>query len=79
MAAGLSLRTGISAGGSYNQSPMTPAGARTPSANTISQQAYGISGTGVSNDSGNVPGYGSCAVGFLAIAALVYMWWSLPR
>jgi len=78
MAAGLSLRTGISAGGSY-QSPMTVAGANTPSANSISQQAYGVSGTGVSNTDGDIPGYGSVGVGVLALVGLIYLWWSLPR
>ena len=77
MAAGLSLRTGISAGGSYT--PMTPAAANTSTARTIAQSAYGVSGTGVSNNSGDIPGYGSVGVGALALAGLIFLWWSLPR
>jgi hypothetical protein len=77
MAAGLSLRTGMSAGGSYT--PMTPAAANTSTARTISQAAYGVSGTGVSNDSGNVPGYGSVGAGLVCIGLLCWLWFSLPR
>lgn len=75
---GLSLRTGISAGGSYT--PMTPASATPPSVSgaTIGQRAYGISGTG-NNDQRAVAGVGSVSVGVLALAALIYFWWSLPR
>lgn len=75
---GLSLRTGLNVGGSYT--PMTPASASPPSAGggTIGQKAYGISGAG---DSGNpaIAGYGSVSVGVVALIALVYFWWSLPR
>jgi hypothetical protein len=76
MSAGLSLRTGIS--GSANYSPMTPGAAQSPTSGSIAQRAYGISGTGV--DTGTaIAGYGGVGVGMLAIAALVYLWWSLPR
>jgi hypothetical protein len=74
--AGLSLRTGFAAGGTYT--PMTPSAANSPSARTIGQQAYGISGTGTT-DQRPVAAYGSISVGVLALAALVYIWWSLPR
>jgi len=76
MSAGLSLRTGVS--GSYT--PMTPASAQpsTSGNSTIAQKAYGITGTGVSTGSG-LAGYGSTTVGALALAALIYLWWSLPR
>ena len=80
MAAGLSLRTGISGGlnGSGNYTPMTPAAAQSPTSASIAQRAYGVSGTGV--DSGSiVAGAGSTAVGALALIGLIYLWWSLPR
>jgi hypothetical protein len=79
--AGLSLRTGISAG----YAPMTPpsansytAGGVLGSGSTISQMAYGISGSGNSTV-GNLPGYGAVGAGLAAVALLVFMWWSLPR
>lgn len=80
MAAGLSLRTGVS-GSVGNYSPMTPASANPSTANaTIAQKAYGITGTGTSTDGGSpVAGYGSVGVGIFALAALCYLWWSLPR
>jgi hypothetical protein len=75
--AGMSLRTGISAGGSY--SPMTPASATPPSSrSTIAQAAYGISGSGLGSGP-RTAGFGSTAVGMVAIASLVFIWWSLPR
>ncbi len=78
MAAGLQLRSGFNVGGNY--SPMTPASAASPTSNTgsIGQMAYGISGTGEPSDK-SVAGYGSVAVGVFALAALAYLWWSLPR
>jgi len=74
---GLSLSTGagVRAGGSYT--PMTPASSTSASAGTIGQRAYGISGTGVSNQS-MVAGAGSVCVGAIALGALIYLW-SLPR
>jgi hypothetical protein len=77
MAAGLSLRTGVS--GTY--SPMTPASASPSTSNsTIAQKAYGITGTGAPTDGGSpIAGYGSMAVGIAALAGLIYLWYSLPR
>lgn len=72
---GLNLRMG--AGVSY--APLTPASASPSTAtSTISQAAYGINGSGMSNGS-QVAGMGSVIVGAIALAALIYMWWSLPR
>lgn len=80
MAAGLSLRTGVSGNVTGNYSPMTPAAAQSSTANsTISQKAYGINGTGAGNGGSPVAGFGSMGVGGLALAALIYLWWSLPR
>jgi len=80
MSAGLSLRTGFSAGGNVGTyTPMTPASA-TPStaSQTIAQRAYGISGSGTSPGDG-VAAIGSVGVGVIALAALVYLYLSLPR
>jgi hypothetical protein len=75
--AGLSLRTGLSAGGTYQ--PMTPASAQaSTSLGTVGQKAYGISGTGTSIGP-KTAGVGSVSTGCLALAALVFLWWSLPR
>jgi len=75
---GLFLRTGMSVGGSYT--PMTPAAAQpsTSGAQTIGQLAYGINGTG-DNSQRSIAGYGSVSVGILALAGLIYLWWTLPR
>jgi len=76
---GLSLRTGISAGGSYT--PMTPASASPSTANagSIAQAAYGIAGTGGQPVGPATAGLGSVAVGVVAVVALIYLWWTLPR
>lgn len=75
---GMSLRTGFSAGASYT--PMTPASAVPTTAHaTIAQRAYGISGSG-GNDGGPArAAITSVGVGVIALSALVYLWWSLPR
>jgi len=75
--AGLNLNMGIRGSASY--SPMTPASASTPSANSsISQMAYGINGSGA-DDERKVAGYGTVGVGIASLAALVFIWYSLPR
>ena len=81
---GLMLRTGVNAGfggGSGTYTPMTPASASSSTANagSISQAAYGISGTGGTTIGRTLPAYGSISVGLVCIAALGYLWWSLPR
>jgi len=78
--AGLVLRGGFSAGGS-GYTPMTPAGAGSPTSMvgappSISQQAFGITDGAAPK---SVAGTGSVAVGFVALVAMVYLWWSLPR
>lgn len=72
------LNLGVKAGFSGNYSPMRPASAQPSTApSNISQLAYGINGSGAVQDS--TTAYGSVAVGVIALAALVYLWWSLPR
>lgn len=77
---GLMLRGGFSGGGGYT--PMTVAAAGSPTSNTgappsIAQQAFGIQAD--SNGQRGTAGYGSVGVGIVALAAMVYLWWSLPR
>lgn len=72
--AGLNLTTGLRVGGSYT--PVTPANSPT-APRTIAEQAYGI-GSG----SGNGPrtaALGTVSIGMVAVAAMLFIWWSLPR
>lgn len=78
--AGLQLRAGLSTGAGYT--PMTPSAAGSPTSMTggppsIAQQAFGI--TSGADNQRSVAGYGSVAVGIVALAAMVYIWFSLPR
>lgn len=78
--AGLVLRAGLNTGAAYT--PMTPAAAGSPTSMTggppsIAQQAFGV--TSGADDQRAIAGYGSVAVGIVALAAMVYIWWSLPR
>lgn len=75
---GMQLRTNLAAGGNYT--PLTPASAQpsTSGANTIAQKAYGISGSGTGGGT-KTAAWGSMSVGALALAGLIYLWWSLPR
>ena len=73
---GLSLGAKVGFNGNY--APLRPASAQPSTAPTnISQLAYGINGSGVPSD--GTTAYGSIAVGVIALAAMVYLWWSLPR
>lgn len=78
--AGLQLRAGFNSGASYT--PMTPAGAGISTSMvgappSIASQAFGIASGADSQRP--VAGYGSVCVGVFALAALVYLWYSLPR
>ena len=44
---------------------------------SIGQQAFGI--VGGDQQGGNVPLYAAIGGGSFALAALVFIWWSLPR
>lgn len=75
---GMNLMTGLSMGGSYT--PMTPASTTAPSARpTIAQQAYGIAGAGVNGVGPRTAAYGGVGLGLVAVTALAFLWWSLPR
>lgn len=75
---GLFLGGGATVRGTYT--PLTPASARPSTANPkVADIAYGTSGSGGYATDGTIAGLGSVGVGVIALAALVYLWWSLPR
>lgn len=78
---GMSLNTGLKFGASSGgYTPLTPASTTAPSARpTIAQQAYGVAGAGVSGVGPKTAAMGSVGLGMLAVAGLVFLWWSLPR
>jgi hypothetical protein len=74
------LQTGLGASvfaGGFPGASMPVAAGATPSGpRTIGQQAFGI----VAGDTGgNVSLYAVVGGGALALAGLVFIWWSLPR
>lgn len=78
--AGMSLRSGVAVGASFN--PSIPVAAKAPSAprtgnRTMSQLAYGVGG----GTYGGKPhtAIGSVGFGIFALGALIFIWWSLPR
>ena len=82
--AGLNLRgsAGVSAG---TYAPWTPAAANSSTAGgvmgspqTISQMAYGVSGSGSTQVSA-IPSYGAVGAGIAAVVILAFIWYSLPR
>lgn len=81
--AGLSLSSGLGIGGSVFSggypgyaSAGVPAASTVPEGpSTITQQAYGVPGV----NGGGRKGLTAAAIGTAAIAALVFLWWSLPR
>ena len=79
--AGLDLMTQAGfrfGGGSGNYAPLTPASAVPPSSR-ISEQAYGVSGSGASTYNDNTAWIGSVGLGAVSLILLGYLWWSLPR
>lgn len=79
--AGLNLSTGLTgsvfAGGypGYGAAS-TPVATTVPEGpSTITQAAYGVPGVG----GGGRKGITAAAISTFAIAALVFIWWSLPR
>jgi len=79
--AGLNLSTGLSgsvfAGGypGYGSASVPVATTVPEGPSTITQAAYGVPGAG----GGGRKGLTAAAIGTAAIAALVFIWWSLPR
>lgn len=79
--AGLSLNTGLTGSVFSNGYPgynsaAVPAATTVPEGpSTITQMAYGVPGTGA----GGRKGLTAAALGTLALVALGFLWWSLPR
>jgi len=79
--AGLNVSTGLTgsvfAGGYPGYGPASvPAATTVPEGpSTITQQAYGVPGVG----GGGKKGLTAAAIGTAALAALWFIWWSLPR
>jgi hypothetical protein len=80
--AGLNLtgRASASASGSAGvNAALPPSYAASAAGATISARAYGI-GSDTAGDAGSkLPAWGGISVGGVAIALLVYLWYSLPR
>lgn len=79
---GLQLQSGLTGsvvGGLYGgngSSAAAPTRTAVPEGpTTVAQAAYGGSGGGGGSNSG----MHTCIIGGLAIAVLLFMWWSLPR
>lgn len=79
--AGLKMATGLSGsvvGGLYGGygGAAVPAASGVPEGpGTITQQAWGVPGAG----GGSRLGLSAAAIGTAAVAALVFIWWALPR
>ena len=82
--AGLNLQSGIGLNGSvfgggwpgYTNGAAVPTATTVPEGpSTISQAAYGVPGVGGAGRKGLT----AAAIGTAAVAALVFIWWSLPR
>lgn len=82
--AGLNLSSGIGLGGSvfaggypgYTNGSAVPVATTVPEGpSTITQAAFGVPGQG----SGGSKGLTVAAIGTAALAALAFIWWSLPR
>lgn len=78
---GLSLDTGLTGSVFANGYPgyggaAVPAASTVPEGpSTITQMAYGVPGVG----NGGRRGLTAAAIGTFALAALAFLWWSLPR
>lgn len=79
--AGLNLASGIQASVFANGYPgygaaAIPGASTVPEGpSTITQKAFGVPGVG----GGGRKGLHAAAIGTAAVAALVFIWWSLPR
>lgn len=71
---GLSLRVAGYGGAAAGSGAPMPVAANNPSS-TISQQAFGITSGGGSQNAAN----GALGAGALAAGLLAWLWWTLPR
>lgn len=65
------------AAGSYT--PMMPASASSPSAANVGEAAFGVGSISAGGDKSSAAGMGSVSVGAIALALMVFIWYSLPR
>jgi hypothetical protein len=74
---GLGINGSVFANG-WPGAAMTPGASTVPEGpSTITQQAFGVPGPG--SGGGRRRGLTAAGIGTLALAALVFIWWSLPR
>jgi hypothetical protein len=75
--AGLRLMTALDTGANYT--PSTPASASRPGGKTsIGTKAFGINATGASYGP-RTAAVSVTTAGIISTAALLFIWWSLPR
>ncbi len=79
--AGLNMQTGLSGSvvgglyGGYGGASVPAASGIAEGPGTITQQAWGVPGPG----GGRRVGLAAAGIGTAALAALVFIWWALPR
>jgi hypothetical protein len=74
---GLNLNAGLNVAAGL---PPSYAGQTAGGGNTISDQAFGINGSGAPMNSGPKTAYvGVTSSGVIGAVLLVFIWWSLPR
>lgn len=62
-------------GSSYPAAAVPAASGIPEGPSTITQQAFGVPGSGA----GQGPGVKAAGIGTFALAALAFIWWSLPK
>jgi hypothetical protein len=74
----MAVGSSIFAGGMPSAAVPMQAGASPQGPRTVSQKAWGITAGG--GDGGPAtPGLGTCLIAAGSLAALVFIWWSLPK
>lgn len=68
-----------SANTSATYTPMMPASASSPSAANVGEAAFGVGSISPGGGSSTSAGMGSVSVGAIALALMVFVWYSLPR